>query len=384
MSIITFAQGCTFTRGNDGAIAVAWNNGNALTAVKGAAIDYIDPKFHMACTVAANVHTYAPSKDLGKLIRAGIDEKLALLVVGFRKIATSLPNAVMNLAELHTVTNGEADGVISQANWTTIVNNQQAYNSVIDASATVLGLNGISLMLKGHNYLDTDSMWTRLDSAVKLDENCTALGLTDFTGVLLHDALHPFDADWKVRLASRVDSPLIGHVNGVLIKRMPGIPAGTTIVFVARAAIEQICLIRAEGRQALEGISGSLDKIINSIRADPLDWCAMFQRASTSVNLAHITKLEGLCAIVYGACTVLFDRKMSIMKSAAFKNNASRHPGLVSIGAEWAESLAGGEINSEILQKLLTETEEYLDEHFDEDEEPATRQTAVGSPRGSA
>jgi hypothetical protein len=356
-----------------------------MRAVRGAAIDYINPAYHMACTVANNAHTYAPSKDLARLITANVNPRLAMLVVGFRKIATSItgPNAELNISELHTVVAADPDGVIPQADWDVLIANQQAYNAILDIAATVLGLNGISLMLKGHNYLDTDSMWTRLESAVSLDENAAALGIADYAGLLLHDALHPFSPDWKVQLASRVDSPLVGHVNGVLIKRMPGIPAGTTIVFVTRAAIEQINLIKPSTQEVLKSLADGLDNVITTIRSEPLEWCAMFQRADTAENLAHISKLEGPCALIYGACTVLFDKKMSILKSASFKNNASRHPGLVAIGASWAESLEDDEMDSDMLKKLLQATEEYLDENFEGDE-PAEVQRPAGSPRGSA
>jgi len=361
---VTFANGCEFTRGTDGKITITWNNGNALSAVKGAAIDYINPAYHMACTVANNVHTYAPGKDLARLIAAGVNTKLALLVVGFRKVASSLDRPQLNIAELVTVTATDPDGEIPQADWDVLTKNNQAYNAILDIAATVLGLNGISLMLKGHNYLDSDSMWARLESATDLDTNAAALGISDYAGLLLHDALHPFTADWKVALASKVDSPLVGHVNGVLIKRMPGVPAGTTIVFVTKAAIDQLSLIRSDARTALKGVSDSLDNLIDKIRAEPLEWCAMFQRAKTAENLAHVAKIEGMAALVYGACTKLFDRKMSIMKSASFKNNAARHPGMVNVGADWASEMNEVTLDADTIAKMLAATEEYLDENF--------------------
>lgn len=381
---VKFANGCYFTRGAEGKIEIKWDNGKALVAVKGAAIDYINPAYHMACTFEGNVPKYAPMKDLAKLIAASVNPKLALLVVGFRKVACSFETAVLNIAELQTVTETDPDGAITQVDWDTIMKNNPAYNAILDIAATVLGLNGISLMLKGHNYLDSDSMWARLESAVDLDANAAALGLSDYLGLLLHDALHPFSADWKVELASKVNSPLVGHVNGVLIKRMPGVPAGTTIVFVTKAAIDQLSLIRADASKAFEDVTTSLDLLISKIRAKPLDWCAMFQRSMTADNLAHVTKIEGMAAMVYGVCTVLFDRKMSIMKSASFKNNAAKHPAMVAIGANWAEEMEDLTLDAGTIAAMLKTTATYLDDEFDEeddDDEPAAE--APGSPEKS-
>jgi hypothetical protein len=353
MSVLTFAQGCTFTADANGRIAVAWNNGNALKAVRGAAIDYINPIYHMACTLADNKHTYAPTKDLGRLIAGGVPSKLALLVVGFRKIASTIDGCTLNIAELHTVTAADQDGTINAADFQTLTDNNQAFNAIIDVSATVLGLNGISLMLKGHNYLDADSMWIRLESAVDMEAHTAALGITDYSSALLHDALHPFDADWKVKLASDMGSPLIGHVNGVLVKRMPGVPAGTAIVFVTLAAIREIALMRPASRKALANLQSSLESLVEKIRAAPLQWCAMFQRANTADNLKVVGKLESAAALIYGACTVLFDRKMSIMKAASFKNNAGRHAAMVTLGKSWAENLADVGIDDKAIDAIL-------------------------------
>jgi uncharacterized protein YkwD len=43
-AIVTFARGCTFTRAANGAVTVAWDNGNALAAVRGASVDYVSSK----------------------------------------------------------------------------------------------------------------------------------------------------------------------------------------------------------------------------------------------------------------------------------------------------------------------------------------------------
>lgn len=358
---LKFANDCMFTRSADGTMVISWENGHALEAVRGAAVDYINPLFHMACSFEDNQPIYEPSKDLGRLILGGINPRLALIVVGFRKVAGSIGGAQLNIAELFHIQKDTPDGVMPKADWELLVKHNQAYNAVLDIAATVLGMNGISLMLKGHNYIDSDSMWARLESAVDLDSNIASLGITDYLGVLLHDALHPYTADWKVTLASKIDSPLIGHVNGVLVKRMPGIPAGTTIAFVTRAAMEEIVLIRPSAGVAFKGLADSLDDLIIKIRAHPLDWCAMFQRAGTAENLKYVDRMAPLAAFVYGACTKLFDRKMSIMKSASFKNNASRYPAMVATGSEWAEMIEPVQLTHASIKKMMKPIENFLD-----------------------
>jgi len=79
MSIV-FTTGCEFERNTDGVIKVSWENGNALTAIRGASVDYVDPKWHMACSFQGNVPTYEPAKDLGRLMSLGVDAKKLALV----------------------------------------------------------------------------------------------------------------------------------------------------------------------------------------------------------------------------------------------------------------------------------------------------------------
>jgi len=205
------------------------------------------------------------------------------------------------------------------------------------------------------------------------------LGITDYSGTIYHDALHPFDAEWKVQLAADVGSEIVGHVNGVLIKRMPGVPAGTTLVFVTMAAIEQIKVLRPATIKIFGTLESELQKLAGRIRQNPLDWCVVFQRAETASNLAEIAQIEALCAFIYGMCQALFDRKMSIMKSASFKNNANRHTAMAAVGKEWATEMSETAITNKQVKKMLrdlmvaagmaVDVEEDDDEDEDEDEE---------------
>lgn len=372
---VSFAEGCSFERAADGGIGIEWDNGHAVAAVRGAAVDYVDPKFHMAVTRSGNEMHYAPEQDLHRLITSGVGAVMALIVVGLRKVCISFPGATLNIAEVATVTEADTSGTIPAADWAKITGNIAAFRAILDLGPTVLGMNGLSLMLKGHNYIEADSMWARLESATDFETLVTPLGLMDYAGVLFHDALHPFDAEWKVALAADVASPLVGHVNGVLVKRLPGVPAGTTIISVTLAAVKEVALIRPVAAKALKRLDVELSKLQRRIRAAPLDWCAVFQRSVTADNLAEVAKLEPLCAFIFGACSALFDRKMSIMKSAAFKNNASRHTAMTSVGKEWAESLEATTMDANAVAKIFKSLirgdsdESEADDSDDEDDD---------------
>lgn len=358
---LSFAAGCTFSRATDGKVSFVWNNGNALQAVRGASVDYIDPKFHMAVSYVQNVPSYEPAKDLGRLITSGVSAKLAMIIVGMRKVMLSFENIQLNAAELHTVAANDPDGVVPEADWAVLTRNKDSYHAVIDASVTILGLNAISVLLKGHHYLSEDTMWTRLNSALDLEDHFTRLAIPAYDGPVFHDALHPVALDWKVRQVSETPSPLLGKVNGVLLKRLPGIPAGTAIVHVTAAAIRDLNVARPATREVTRGVLESLEHLIAEIQSEPLEWCAMFQRASTQANLAQVQHVEPLAALIHGAYSVVFTRRASILKSKAFGNNASRHPAMTEMGRAWGESLGEGEFSAETIADLFRSLENNID-----------------------
>lgn len=350
---LEFTRACTFTRAQDGSVTVEWNNGNAVQAVRGASIDYVSPVYHMCVTFTNNVASYAPGQDLAHLIANNVDPIMAMIVVGMRKVCLSFPGATINLAETHAVAATDAAGVVPADSWNLLQQHFASYKLALDMAPTIMGMNGLSLMLKGHNYLDSDSMWTRLEAACALEDNLAPLNLGDFAGTLYHDALHAIDAEWKVGMVAAVNSALVGHVNGVLLKRMPGIPAGTTLVFVAIAALKEISLARGSIEAQIDPLIAGLEALATRIRASPLDWCTVFQRAHTSQNLSEVAQIEPLAAFVYGMCTKIFEKKVSLLKSQAFKNNASRHVGMSKLGADFGSTLEAPEMGDNELGRLF-------------------------------
>lgn len=353
VSRITFTAGCEFIRARDGKLSIAWENGSAVEAVRGAAVDYIDPVYHMAVVADGNMLKYAPASDLGRLLKGGIKLQVAMCVVGMRRVVASFPAVELNIAEVVRVAKDECTEIVDQKAWDTVEAAGLAYRGVLDIAPTILGMNGLSLMQKGHNYIDTDTMWTRLIDAADLEESFTKLGVPDFQGVAFHDALHPFTAEWKVRLAADATSVLTKHCNGVLLKRMPGVPAGTTLVFVTLAALQELGLARPQIQGSIRGLIQMLTAMTNMIRARPLDFCSAFPAAHTQENLTRVARAEPLAAFVYGACTAVFDRKTTVLKSMAFKNNAGKHAGTTAMGRGWGESLEGPEFTDETITRLF-------------------------------
>jgi hypothetical protein len=352
-SRLVFAAGCEFIRDNDGNFSMAWVNGTAVDAVRGAAVDYIEPKFHMAVTTDGNVHTYAPAADLGRLLAADVPLALAMVVVGMRRICASFPGSQLNIAELAPVAEDVCEATLDEAAWRVLTEGSTAFHQLIDMGPTILGMNGLSLMQKGHNYLESDTMWNRLLAAADIETSWSKFGAADFAGIYFHDALHPFAAEWKVRLASDVNSPLVRHSNGVLVKRLPGVPAGTTLVFVTLAAIKELQFARPQVSDALATLVGPLEAMAGAIRSAPLDHCAAFPRSMTRENLEKVAKVEPLAAFVYGACTAVFDRKTTILKSMAFKSNAGKIPGMTAQGRGWADELEAPEFTADDVARLF-------------------------------
>jgi hypothetical protein len=365
MSIV-FTTGCEFERATDGVIKVSWENGNALTAIRGASVDYVDPKWHMACSFQGNVPTYEPAKDLGRLLNSGVDAKKALVCVGMRRATLSIAQIRLNIAEIHTVTAADEDGKIPEKEWQDLVDNSRAVKALIDLGPTILGLNGVSLLAKGHHYNPDDNMWNRLQSATNMDDIAAKAGVVGYEDAFFHDVLHPFDVDQKAEWVSKADSPLVGHVNGVLTKRMPATPSGTVIMFVTVAALDEIMATRGGKAEVLADPLVIFRSATEAIKRDPLQWCSAFQRANTAKNLALVDLVRPFCAFVYGIAVVLFDRKSTLLRSVAFKNNASAHPSATSLGKAFADELGDAEATPMTIWTAFASLVQHLDSELHE------------------
>jgi len=350
---LTFATGCVFTRDEDGTLSIEWDNGNAMNAITGATLDYIAQHFRVAGDVHQATFTYRPDVDVARMMAGGVPFKLAFIVMAMRKSVFSQESAVINLVETYTVQGGDAAVQIPQADWDVLVDHADSVKAIVMQAFTILGLNGLSILSKGHHYRDDDSQWERLNTAAGLDEAFAEIGVSNWEGTVFHHALHPLDLMWKVNLVVHANSPLHGHVHGVLTKRMPGVPAGTAVISAALAAISEVTILRHNAIALLNQFRLMLLNLMEHIRAAPLDWCSHFQRANTGHNLDLVTRLEPVCAFVYGMATSLLDRRASVLKARALKSASGRNPAMTALGREYAESLPVAPVDDATVAGIL-------------------------------
>jgi hypothetical protein len=332
-----------------------WVNGNAVEAVTGASTDYIAPHFHVAMVFADNAYTYAPEVDLAKLVEGGVQPRLAVIIVMMRRIVFSIPGVVVNRAEIKRTRDPaiQTGAVIDEAEWSALAARRGAVMGILQMTYTILGINAYSMITKGHHYVADDPVWARLNDAVTLDELFTLVGISNWEGAIFHDALHPYALEWKARLVTTNDSVIIGKVHGVLSRRLPATPAGTSIIAATIAAIGQLVIVRPSCGIILTPLKIALDKLKGEIIAEPLNWCATFQQAATVGNLQRVQVYEPFAAFVHGMCVALFPRKSSLLKSPAFASNATRNPAYAARGNEYGSSLDSEVLSVSSLYKLF-------------------------------
>jgi len=350
---LVFANDCAFFRGKNNVFECKWDNGTAVEAVRGASIDYVEPRFHFAGKFKGQYFEYNTAADFGRLVSGGVKPVLAAVIVGMRKVVMSLKDSKINFAECRISTEDEEKVELVDEHWNVLETNKLAYNALLDAGPTILGCNGLSMLAKGHNYDGNDGMWTRLNEALGMDRNCSALKIPDFAGALYHDALHPFEVEWKTALVTDLSSTLVGHVNGVVLKRMPGTPAGTALVFVLAALVEELTVVNSKTVELFGPLHDTLTWLGARIRGKPLDWCTNFQRSMTADNLAIVAALEPVAAVAYGVAAVMLPAKASVLKSKALSNVGKRLAGHQAIGREVGEILGAMTIKSQDVDGII-------------------------------
>lgn len=344
---------CVFIRSADGKLVIEWHNGQSLNAVTGASIQYIPVHMRMTGTLDNGDFTYDASRDVARMIAGGVNGKLAMVVAAMRKAVLAMPSSVVNLTECWIATVDDDVATVDAADFARLRDNSAAFAGVVQQAITILAMNGLSMLNKGHNYITSDKAWTRLVQATGLDDHFEKLGLADWEGSVFHDALHPFDLAWKARLVIEKSTPLSGHVHGVAMVRMPGVPAGTAVVGVTMAAIDDIIALKPTASNQLAPFRETLRCLLTRIKAEPLNWCVHIGGRGTAANLANVKLVEGNCAFVFGVASFLFDRKSTILKAQSLKNVAARNPARVKLGATYAEGLPDEELTADNVDTLL-------------------------------
>jgi hypothetical protein len=344
---------CVFKRDAEGKLVITWHNGQSMNAVTGASIQYIDVHMRMSGMMNTRGYEYTPSVDVHRMVTGGLDAKLAVIVAAMRRTVLAMKSATVNLTECWIIEPADVNADINQEDFTKLRDNASAFAGIVQQSITILAMNGLSMLNKGHNYLTYDKAWGRLVQATGLDDHFEKLGITDWEGTIFHDALHPFDLAWKARLVISKDTPLNGHIHGVAMVRMPGVPAGTAIVGVTITAIEDIIAIRPAAEAQLGPFRKVLLSIQRRVKNEPLNWCTHIGGSGTAKNLANIKLVEGNCAFVGGVAKHLFDKKATILQSKSLNNVIARMPARVKLGVTYAEMLPESDLTNENVSSLL-------------------------------
>jgi hypothetical protein len=357
MSTIRFAQNVGLDLGADGKMTVQWDNGHAYDMVKGATVSYI-PKHMYAHFVFSGENTikeYSPGSDFDAMTAAGVTMQNAIAVVFVRLVMTSIKDIRFNAAEVEKVKEVKKELGTNADISKLIKDNQQALSNLTQQGLTILALNGIQMISSGHHYVDTSGMWSRFAAATSFDDTVAKLKLTNHEGLLFHDAGHFIDIDWLAAQVASENSVFVGHVNGVASTRLPAVPAGTTLVGVLLAMIDDCKIVNPKIASMFTPFAEIAHELQKMIRASPLDYCAQFQRTNTSSNLKKLDRLVKPACILFGYLNKAMTRKSTALKAKSLQTAASRNASYTEMGGRLADAQPAVELTLETIAETLKE-----------------------------
>jgi hypothetical protein len=354
-TVYKFADSCSITFNADRQVNVAWENGKALEAVTGAAIDYIPRHMKLTCNFVENKYEYNFQAQYELMVGGGVTPKLAFIICLMRKIVFGLENIKLNSAEVATVAGTKEDVVFAQDVVQMVDTFPEVLQAILNQSVTILALNAISILVQGHHYQESQSVWRNLNKATNLSDHFEKLGIADWEGPIFHDTFHPFDIHTLAKWACDEKSVFAGKVNGVATKRLPANPAGTIILSVCDAMLHDIAGLVPKVYKAVKSIRKKIKDLQDSIKKSPLDWCAHFTGKDTAVNLSKVTEFERMAAFLYGVLEAATreGKKPSALRSQAVKGCINRNFGVYQMGLNAGERLKREEISVENLMGYM-------------------------------
>lgn len=147
-------------------------------------------------------------------------------------------------------------------------------------------------------------------------------------GIMYHDAIHPFTQASKLMLYAKVltlvnsnalaADTLFNKLDGVVIKRVPVVPAGAAWLSAGISVMHEIIMIPGIGDQIPDEIKGTVNEATKA-----LDHC----RAVGRVDQAKITKFMPLAAFAYGILKEIAPEHSAI-RAPSLKKIADQHVGI--------------------------------------------------------
>lgn len=332
--IFNYGDKCFIQKVDDETIKWTWDNGAAVTATRGASTDYIPQAFYMH--VNKDATAYDPAADYTTMIAAKVQPRLAWIVCLMRKIIYSLPEIKVTAAEC-VYGADPADQAKLGADVVKMMADQgQAVLGILQQTFTIFTLNGVSLMQKGHHWVDSDNMWKRFESSIAMDTLTEPLGLVDYQLVIYHHAMHPFDYDWVASLVVDPNSALRKGINGVAQKRLGVLPSGTTSLGLFEPLLAEVAVRDKDLSDMIATLTPAVIALIKKIRATPLDYCLSLPRANTLENIAEVKKIEPIIAFMHGYLSSVESKKSTAMKARLLRNLVGQHSAENALGESTA------------------------------------------------
>jgi hypothetical protein len=325
-----YAKGCYVSIDENNMAQIEWDNGAAVKATRGAAMDYVPSSMFLHY----KRNEYAFGADFESMVNGKVDARLAWIVCMCRKVVFSLNRVEVNQAE-SVVVNAVGSSVrVTDAVTKMLKDNGNIVNAIVQQAMTIFALNGESLISRGHHYNESDNFWTRFQAATLIDEHFATLRIPNWTSTMYHDMMHPFDYDWMASLVTAKDSVLSQHINGVALKRLGVMPAGTTSLALIPPLLEEIRARSARLSEALSKISPTVEAKMIAIKAKPLDYCAHLQRVGTADKLAEIARFEPVVVFMYAYLRAAGVKKTTVLNAKSLENMAARNSVANTLGVQ--------------------------------------------------
>lgn len=352
-----FTDKCRFTLDEGNRCKLEWDNGTALSAVTGATTGYIPKYMNLTCTRTNNVTSYNFAAQYRALVAGGVEAKLAFIIAAMRKVASSMHAITYNLAEITVVEDRQEDAELHQDVATMLANQGAVVTQILRQTLSIIGMNGLNMVINGHHYTPSAKMYMRYLKAVPLMAAFDDLGIADWMGPVFHDCFHPIYVQYLASLVCKEDSWLVGHVHGVVSRRIPAFPAGTTSIGLMDALRKQLVAFVPEFQDLNESINSLVKRVTAMIREAPLDYCATFQQANTIKNLEMIRKFDPLVAFLSGsvrrASEILEMSSLSTLTAKSLGNVQNSNPEAYISGVSYAEALVKKEVDVDKLRTYI-------------------------------
>lgn len=354
----SYTNKCGLVVDKDGNATLSWDNGYAFEATKGGAKDYI-PNFMKVHVDADNIH-YGFWDDYAAMVAGGVADKLAFIMCAMRQVIFSMGIVKLSLGEMVVVNPVAKAGKVSDGVKEMLANQGEHVNNVIQQSYSILALNGISMVSRGHHYSVDDNFWNRLTVSGKMDVAFTSLKVSKWEDRLFHDLMHPFDIEWLTETVSDYSSELIKKVNGAVSTRWASLPAGCTSVALTIALGDLIKFRNAALYAILAPAIRMAVDLKKVILERPLDWNINFQKDVTAKNMEKTKKFEPFVAFMAGYLKDLGETKLSAMQAKSLNNIRDRNAQYYVLGTQATATFRVEAISADQIRGTLGETIDAL------------------------